>query len=175
MLRFYDKEKQEILHADQRTYCANSSCLGEPWCSAWGLCKSSQEKMEDEIFKELSQLLEADSSLMQDSTNTSHHLPALQDGELDSKSDREMDHPANSNSRQFAQPKSDREVQQARESGIPAKTKQDTKYCVSLWEAWVEHRRCVNADNVKPITELTKKDLQYWMTRFILEVLIFIY
>jgi len=23
----------------QRTYCGKEDCFGEPWCSAWGLCK----------------------------------------------------------------------------------------------------------------------------------------
>ena len=41
MLRFYDREGYEIdLEQQLTTYCDNPTCLGEPWCSAWGLCNN---------------------------------------------------------------------------------------------------------------------------------------
>ncbi len=39
MLRFYDANHQDITNYYPR--CSNPSCLGEPWCSAWGICKAS--------------------------------------------------------------------------------------------------------------------------------------
>ena len=37
MLRLFDKNNRDI--TDECQYCSNPSCLGEPWCSAWGICK----------------------------------------------------------------------------------------------------------------------------------------
>ena len=37
MLRFCDKNNVDVTNKLQ--YCNNPSCLGEPWCSAWGICK----------------------------------------------------------------------------------------------------------------------------------------
>ena len=41
MLRFYDKEKRDITDEldSPSLFCGNPACLGEPWCSAWGICK----------------------------------------------------------------------------------------------------------------------------------------
>ena len=41
MLRIYDKNNVDItekFHSGFGQYCQNPSCLGEPWCSAWGIC-----------------------------------------------------------------------------------------------------------------------------------------
>ena len=72
--------------------------------------------------------------------------------------------------RVFAPVKNDQEVEQARAAGIPAKTLQDTKYCIGIWEVWTDYRLCENGDEILPIEELSRNDLQYWMSRFILEV-----
>ncbi len=40
MLRLYDKYNRDI--TDSRQYCSSPSCLGQPWCSAWGICKEEQ-------------------------------------------------------------------------------------------------------------------------------------
>ena len=48
MLRLYDKNNVDI--TDERIYCGNSECLGEPWCSAWGICRAKQSAtMEQEV------------------------------------------------------------------------------------------------------------------------------
>ena len=72
----------------------------------------------------------------------------------------------------FAAMKSDDEIKQARVSGIPLKTQADTKYCIGLWEAWTAHRMAENGDAIQPIENLTDKELQHWMIRFMLEVII---
>ena len=37
------KTHEEVVLEDQLVYCANPDCLGEPWCSLWGICKSGTE------------------------------------------------------------------------------------------------------------------------------------
>lgn len=51
--------------------------------------------------------------------------------------------------RAFAEIKSDREVELARATSIPQKTKKDTKYCLSMWEAWCAWRQHENQDIIK--------------------------
>ena len=70
----------------------------------------------------------------------------------------------------FAQPKTDKEIVQARAEGVPVKTQQDTKYCVGLREEWREHRNQATAANIAPLTQLNHSKLQHWLTRFVLEV-----
>ena len=72
--------------------------------------------------------------------------------------------------RRFTKPKSDEEVAQARATGVPLKTQQDTKYCVRLWEEWVDHRKSTTGKNIAPLVELSSPELQHWLTCFILEV-----
>ena len=73
-------------------------------------------------------------------------------------------------SRPFAAIKSDVEVELARNSGIPEKTSADTKYCVGVWEAWSSYRRQQNGDSIQSLEQLSREELNYWLTRFILEV-----
>ena len=59
----------------------------------------------------------------------------------------------------------------ARVESVSEKTREDTKYCVNLWEEWRNH--CVQhttATIPALLLEMTNTDLQYWMTRFIMEV-----
>ena len=44
MLRLYDSNHKDI--TGYREYCGNPSCLGEPWCSAWGICSAEQQEAE---------------------------------------------------------------------------------------------------------------------------------
>ena len=39
-VRLFDSENRDI--TDQLEYCGNPSCLGEPWCSAFGICKAQE-------------------------------------------------------------------------------------------------------------------------------------
>ena len=38
MLKLYDKEGREITNKPAECVRDNPACLGEPWCSAWGIC-----------------------------------------------------------------------------------------------------------------------------------------
>ena len=39
MLRLYGADNEEITYNQPTQLCGNPACLGEPWCSAWGICK----------------------------------------------------------------------------------------------------------------------------------------
>ena len=70
----------------------------------------------------------------------------------------------------FAAPRTDLQVEQAKHTGIPKKTLQDTKYCVSLWQKWVQHREVTNNDTIPELEQISKIELDYWLSRFVLEV-----
>ena len=69
MLRFFNENEEDITDELSATgRCGNPSCLGEPWCSAWGICASyqpqhreiegsgmEQEEYLDHLMLELSQ------------------------------------------------------------------------------------------------------------------------
>ncbi len=67
MLRFVDDKQRDITHLYDcpSQFCENPSCLGEPWCSAWGVCAQEpsqtgtarMENVLDDLFLELSQQL----------------------------------------------------------------------------------------------------------------------
>ena len=73
----------------------------------------------------------------------------------------------------FAKPKTDEEIQLAQERAIPVKTVADTKYCIGLFEEWRIYRMYMytTAVNIPIITDMTKEQMQYWLVRFVLEVL----
>lgn len=77
---------------------------------------------------------------------------------------------ASSNSRPFAPVKTDTEIELARAKGVPKKTQEDTKYCVNLWDAWTRYRLETTGATIKPLSKLSRKELQHWLTRFVLEV-----
>ena len=70
----------------------------------------------------------------------------------------------------FAPPKTDREIQEVRNKGIPKKTLEDTKYCVKVWEEWCSYRRQTCRDTIPPLQCIVPSQLQHWLTRFVLEV-----
>ena len=76
------------------------------------------------------------------------------------------------NATRFAIPKSEEEVQQARKARIPKKTQTDTKYCLDIWKNWSIFRNSVvDTEQVnEDITALDNNGIQYWMSRFVLEV-----
>jgi len=70
----------------------------------------------------------------------------------------------------FAPAKSNEEVASARTDVIPKKTREDTKYCVRIWDSWSEFQSGSTSCVIKPSVELSNSELQYWLTRFVLEV-----
>ena len=69
----------------------------------------------------------------------------------------------------FAQPKTETEIDKAREESIPRKTREDTTYCVRLWETWAESRSLNTGIRVPPLAQLDTRELQCWLSRFIHE------
>ena len=70
----------------------------------------------------------------------------------------------------FAQNVTDEEIEHARERAVPAKTVADTKYCIGLFEAWRKHRMETTNSDIPTMTDMTTHEMQYWLTRFVLEV-----
>ncbi len=81
-------------------------------------------------------------------------------------------HPSTSSSLpcvRFAPPKTDAEIANERQKGIPKKTQEDTKYCLNIWVEWRKHRQQTTGDTIATLQEMTRDELQHWLTRFILE------
>ena len=191
MLRLFNGDS-EVTDAPA-VYCGNPSCLGEPWCSAWGVCfdttmDSYEEAGLDSLFQELSQLHESTAPLPASPAPTSNQPhPHSSSVPCASSRPRKRVFAATHSSptpeptrpkekkRLFAAVKTDREVQLARATGIPETTLRDSKYCIGVWEAWRKYRESENGDTIEAIDELNRKDLEYWLTRFILEVKVVLY
>ncbi len=266
MLTLYDKDGWEI--TEESTKCSNSGCLGEPWCSAWGICSSldsskhakvmefsnlGQEDQYDYLFSELSQQeyssqtctsehshftstfttnfqnqfsssysssqlasvlpSSTESALPSNSLQSVHQSSSLQSAlpsnslqSVHQSSSLQSALPSNSlqsvhqssslqsasfqsspsqlglqfsssqsalqtiaSVSRFSQPVPDDEIVKARMKAIPKKTRQDTDYCVRLWNSWRDNRRKLGFD-VPQLSEVDKIIQAQWLTRFILEV-----
>ena len=77
--------------------------------------------------------------------------------------------------RKFVEPKTDEEeVSQARESAIPTKIRQDTAYCMRMWDEWASFtngRPGTSTSYVPSPIQLAidPPNLQYWLSHFCLE------
>ncbi len=275
MLTLYDKDGREII--EESTKCGNTGCLGEPWCSAWGICSSldsskhakvmefsnlGQEDQYDNIFSELSQQehssqtctsehshftstfttnfqnqfsslysssqlasvlpystesalpsnslqsalpsnslqsvhqsislqsalpsnslqsvhqsISLQSALPSNSLQSVHQSSSLQSASFQSSpSQSDLQFSSSQSALQtiasvsrFSQPVPDDEIVKARIKAIPKKTRQDTHYCVRLWNSWRDNRRKLGFD-VPQLSEVDKIIQAQWLTRFILEV-----
>ena len=70
----------------------------------------------------------------------------------------------------FAAPKTEKEVAEAKQAAVPAKTLADNNYCVGVWREWRDHRLAVYSDNMPPIEQLSPSDLASNLSSFIFEV-----
>ena len=73
----------------------------------------------------------------------------------------------------FAAPKSDTEVQAAKDNAVPKSTAKTTSWAVNVWREWRSHRMqaCGSSLACPPHLLLCRDhELDYWLTRFILEV-----
>ena len=143
MLQLYDSDGNSI--TEPGNFCGTPGCLGEPWCSAWGICEDTGVGWEmdnyDELFEMLSQQLEFEStSEMQSAPPPVNTSPTQSAPPAVHFSSTAHSSSQSSSTRQFAQVRTDEEVELARTTGIPTKTKQDTKYCTDLWNAWTSYR-----------------------------------
>ena len=71
----------------------------------------------------------------------------------------------------FAAPKSEEEILQMRQNAVPLKTRQDTAYCLRVWDAWAASRNenTELIDKIPPLLRITTEKLPFWITRFVLE------
>ena len=58
---------------------------------------------------------------------------------------------------------------EAQKKAIPKKTRQDTDYCIRLWEGWRESR-IHQGYSIPSIHEMDPAGLSHWITKFVLEV-----
>ncbi len=70
----------------------------------------------------------------------------------------------------FAAPMTNESILEARKMAVPKKTRQDTEYCVRVWEAWRKHRNDNHDSAVPSLIEMEPQLMSQWMTRFALEV-----
>ena len=68
----------------------------------------------------------------------------------------------------FAPPMSDLDVVKAREQAIPKRTREDTAYCVRVWDEWTKSGIEQGAE-IQPLVTMDDSTLQHWLTHFILE------
>lgn len=179
MLKLFDKDGMEITATTE--YCTSSSCLGEPWCSAWGICQQSADDL-DHLFSQvemdfLSSAPDRNKQGEPISSGVPTPSPAFAVSTLDIPAESSSILTSTTSSkapskkqRIFAPLKSDEDVIRARNEGTSKKTASDTRYCLSLWNAWVNYREKENGDSIGSIENLTKASLQPWLTKFILEV-----
>ena len=101
-------------------------------------------------------------SLLPSFSTTAQIIPALPPS---------LSHPTTSSSLQcyFAPAKTD--IEEARRSGIPKKTLENTRYCLNLWKEWITYRHQTTSDTIMTeIENMTNHQLEHWLTWFVLEV-----
>lgn len=164
---------------DPTKFCASSSCLGLPWYE-WlenesTNCQPLRTNSEQfELFDDLQvYAFEAEEfynfddpslpacSAQQQLEVTQQPQPQPQLPQL------ELVQPQQS---RFGAPKTEEQIELARTESVPKKTRQDTAYCVRLWNAWSKHRCETSEVHIPPLTEMDAHSIQHWMTRFILEI-----
>ena len=178
MLQFFDKNNVNITEEVYIDKCSNPSCLGEPWCSAWGHCQDEattsnhtplleeplfengcgNEQEIDDIFTALSQQLASTEEAVQySSENQDPNMPKVNIFPLSKN--------------RFANPTTKEDLAAARISSVPKKTQDDMAYCMRIWNQWKSYRLelGVSTENT-PITTLSKSSLDEEMSHFVLEV-----
>ena len=72
--------------------------------------------------------------------------------------------------RPFAKPVSTEDIDKAMLGAVPEKTRRDTRYCERMWEEWAEHRATSTGTALPCLKDMTKSQLQHYMSCFVLEV-----
>ena len=67
MLKLLDKEGKDI--TESRQFCGRPGCLGEPWCTAWCICKETTMAEEERTAQEPVELAGNWSGDMEDELN----------------------------------------------------------------------------------------------------------
>ena len=129
-------------------FCDRPSCLGIPF-HKWGACapatETTYEELLDSIFATLPSI-----GAMDESTLELHH----------------PDHePASKPLQRFAPALTDSAVVKAREQAIPKRTREDTAYCIRVWDEWAKSRRERGNAEIQPLATVTMDAsiLQHWL------------
>ena len=131
--------------------------------------KESERKL-DELMAAASDMYERASD-----SSRSYTLPALIPVQFDSERSRIPTSSTHSTRRptpppsRFASPSSDKVIQWPHEQQVSKNTQRDMKFCMNLWNEWTKHRLLTTSTHIRPLVEMTTEEMQYWMTRFILE------
>ncbi len=78
--------------------------------------------------------------------------------------------PAQPSLRRYTIPVTDADVAKARVESVPKKTREDSSYCVKVWKDWASNRQQMSNVEIPPLEELDKQGLQYWLSRFLMEI-----
>ena len=116
----------------------------------------------------LDYLLTSASKLYELSSGTEATVPEQQ---ISSPSHTSVNGPSSHSSlpARFARPVSNDKIIHSRLAGIPQTTKNDTKYCVNVWEEWRKQRQQTWSTHIPELTDMTTTQLSACMTRFILK------
>ncbi|XP_064403277.1 zinc finger MYM-type protein 2-like [Halichondria panicea] len=131
------------LRANKEDFCRNSHCLGKEW-HGWGCC-STPELESPSLLSSVTEEL-----LRMSNIEEPMHVQVPQN--------------------RYAPPTTDEAVTKARAESVPKKTRDDTAYCVKLWHDWASNRKILTDVVVPSLMGLDKKEMQYWLCRFVLEV-----
>lgn len=162
-----DSAKQLYLSRQDDDFCDNPSCLGKVWHD-WGCCSSAS-------------VLSSSTSMSTAPNNDCNQTDLVEPGwSLDMAIDELLGMhnqdkkpntaPAHPTSSRYAIPVTDEAVTRARIESVPRKTRDDSAYCVRLWQDWASNRLQVTNEKVPSLTELDKQGLQYWLSRFVMEI-----
>ena len=161
---------------DPTQFCASSSCLGLPW-HEWleNQTTNCQQQLSTnceqlELFDDLQKYaFEAEEFTNFDDPS----LPACNAQQLPQPQPQpqsELQQLAKPQKSRFGTPKTEGEILLARRESVPKRTRQDTAYCIRLWNEWSKYRCETSEVHIPLLMEMDAYSLQYWMTRFILEV-----
>ena len=155
-----DENGEDI--TNEELYCVEPDCLGEPWCTAWGICSENKAKnLEihqeepttsenipdnfseiDQLFKEVKEpQVESISNVFIGNTDVSKSNSELKE--------------------RFAPAKTTREIELHRRNSMAKKTREDMEYCLRIWIEW---RKCRNEQS-----HMTKAEIEQTLCRFVLE------
>ena len=161
-----DENGEDI--TNEQLYYVEPDCLGEPWCTAWGICSENKTKnLEihqeepttsenipdnfseiDQLFKEVKEpQVESISNVFIGNTGVFNV----------SKSNSEP-------KEHFAPAKTTREIELHRRNSMAKKTREYMEYCLRIWNEW---RKCWNEQS--QIINMTKAEIEQTLCRFVLE------
>lgn len=136
---------------NEHEFCEKPFCLGKLW-HEWGCCTLDSTVLDSLLGSESLTVQDEDSTLLPKAA-------PVRMCELSKEQSR------------YAFPKTDEEIKRAREEGVPKTTRNDTAYCIRLWNDWAENRSKHTKEIVPSFNQLHDKGLlQCWLTRFVLEV-----